>query len=202
MGGDPGGDLGVYVVDVGPGGALSGGLTPRRIAAAGGDLPNSGPATWSPDGTKLLFVSEAGDVAAVEADGSGPRVLAAKGYNPRWSPDGRHVAFHRTVDPSEYVNDRPCTARIWIVDSDGTNERRIEDLGNGCDAAPVWSPDGTRISASLVASTDAEPSLVPHLGIITVDGSSPTVILRDAPGVSWQPVVAPLPPAPSSSAAP
>ncbi len=32
VGGDPAGGIGVYVVDVGPGGALSGGLTPRRIA--------------------------------------------------------------------------------------------------------------------------------------------------------------------------
>jgi hypothetical protein len=54
----------------------------------------------------------------------------------------------------------------------------------------------------LIASTDAEPGLAPHLGIITVDGSSPTVILQDAPGVSWQPVVAPLPPAPSFAASP
>jgi Tol biopolymer transport system component len=202
VGGDPAGGVGVYVVDVGPGGIRSGGLAPRLIAPMAGDLANSGPVTWSPDGTKLAAVSEAGDVVALEVDGSGSRVLAVQGYNPRWSPDGRHVAFHRTVDPSEYIGGAPCTARIWVVDSEGTNERRLEDLGNGCDAAPLWSPDGTRISASLVASTDAEPSLGPHLGIITVDGSRPTVILQDAPGVSWQPVVAPLPPAPSFPASP
>lgn len=202
VGGDPAGPIGYYVVDVGPGGALSGGLTARRIGTTSGDLADIGASIqWSPDGTKLAFVSEAGDIVATEPDGSGSRVLAAKGYNPRWSPDGRRVAFHRTVDPSEYIDDRPCTARIWIVDSDGTDERRLEDLGDGCDAAPLWSPDGTRISASLVASTGTGTSLAPHLGIITIDGSSPTVILQDAPGVSWQPVVAPLPPPPSFSAA-
>jgi Tol biopolymer transport system component len=200
VGGDPGGAPAVYVVDTGA--ASSGGLTPRLIAKTTGTLAESGPAFWSPDGTRLLSVSEVGDVVAMEADGSGSRVLATQGYNPRWSPDGRRIAFHRTVDPSEYIDDRPCTARIWVVDADGTNERRLDDLGDGCDAPPLWSPDGTRISASLAASTDAEPRLGPHLGIITVDGSSPTVILRDAPGVSWQPVAAPLPPAPSFSAAP
>jgi Tol biopolymer transport system component len=201
VGGEPGGVPGVYVVEVGSDGAIAGELTPRLIATMTGPLSDSGPATWSPDGARLLFVSEAGDVAVVGADGSGSGVLAAHGYNPRWSPDGRRVAFHRTVDPSEYIDDRPCTARIWLVDSDGTNERRFDPLGDGCDAPPAWSPDGTRITVSLAASTDAEPSLGPHLGIITVDGSSPTVILQDAPGVSWQPVVAPLPPAPSFPAA-
>ena len=124
-------------------------------------------------------------------------MLAQQGYNPRWSPDGRQVAFHRTVDPSEYFFDRPCTARIWVVDADGANERRLDDLGDGCDAPPLWSPDGTRLSATLIASTAAEPDLGMHLGIITVDGSSPTVILVDGPSVSWQPVAALLPPAPS-----
>ncbi len=202
VGGDPAGGIGVYVVDAGPGGALSGGLTPRLIAGMAGTLPDSGPSLWSPDGLELLFVSETGDVAVVAADGSGLHTLAANGFNPRWSPDGRHVAFHRTVDPSEYIDDRPCTARIWIVDSDGTNERRLDDLGDGCDAAPAWSPDGTRISASLAASTGTEPGLAPHLGIITVDGSSPTVILQDGPAVSWQPVVTELPPPPSFPASP
>jgi Tol biopolymer transport system component len=200
-GNDSAGSVGQYVVDVGPGGALSGGLTPRRIGASTGDLANSGgDIQWSPDGTKLAMISEAGDIVAVKPDGSGSRVLARQAYNPRWSPDGRHVAFHRQVDPSEFLNDRPCTARIWIVDADGSNERRLDDLGDGCDAPPLWSPDGTRISAVLATSTVAAPSLGPHLGIITIDGSSPTVILQDGPAVSWQPVAAPLPPAPSFAA--
>jgi hypothetical protein len=87
------------------------------------------------------------------------------------------------------------------VDSDGTNERRLDDLADGCDAPPSWSPDGTRLSGSLIASSVAEPALGPHLGIITIDGSSPTVILQDAPAISWQPLAAPLPPAPSVPAA-
>jgi Tol biopolymer transport system component len=198
LGGDASTGAGQYVVDVGPGGALAGALTARRIGASTGDLANSGPAIqWSPDGTRLALVSERGEVASIGPDGSGLRVLAQQGYNPRWSPDGRQVAFHRTVDPSEYFFDRPCTARIWVIDADGANERRLDDLVDGCDAPPLWSPDGTRLSATLIASTAAQPDLGMHLGIITVDGSSPTVILLDGPSVSWQPVAAPLPPAPS-----
>ena len=197
VGADPSGGLGVYVVDVGPGGAHSGGLMPRRIGKAGGDLANSGPAAWSPKGTDLTFTSDTGDVVVVGADGSGLRVLAAKGSSPRWSPDGTRIAFYRAVDPSEYFQERPCTARMWVIDADGTDERRLEDLADMCDAPPSWSPDGTRLSGSLIASTAADPAPAFHLGVITIDGSSPTVILQDGPTMSWQPVVAPLPPAPS-----
>ena len=215
VGSDETGGVGLYVIDVGPGGAVSGGLTARRIGTSTGDLANAGPdIQWSPDGTKLVAIAattvaqpggrgaEGGDLVIVDPDGSGQSVLAAQGYNPRWSPDGRRIAFHRQVDPSEFFNERPCTARIWVIDADGTDERRLDDLGDGCDAPPRWSPDGTRLSGSFIASTTTEPDLGPHLGIVTVDGSSPTVILKDAPSVSWQPVAAPLPPAPSSTATP
>lgn len=200
VGGDTGGGVELYLVDAGPGGALSGGLTARRIATSSGDLANSGAAIqWSPDGTKLAIGSEAGDVVIIGADGSGSRVLAQGAFSPRWSPDGRRVAFHRTLDPSE----GPCTVRTWVIDADGTNERRLEDLGI-CDAPPRWSPDGTRLSGALIASTAEEPTLGPHLGIITVDGSKPTVILPDGgSSVSWQPVAAPLPPpSPATSPSP
>jgi len=198
LGTDAGDGVRLYLVDASPGAALAGGLTPRRIGTTAGDLAHSGASIqWSPDGTELATVSQSGDVIVIKPDGSGSRVLARRGYDPRWSPDGRRLAFHRAVEPAEYFEERPCTARIWVIDADGTNERRLEDLGDGCDAAPSWSPDGTRLSASLIASTSTQPNRGFHLGIITIDGSSPTVILRDGPAVSWQPVAAPLPAAPS-----
>ena len=198
VGGDPGGDLGVYVVDVGPDGAPSGGLTPRRIAAAGGDLPNSGPATWSPEGTTVLFATEAGDVAVVAADGSEPRVVAKAAFNPAWSPDGTRIAFHRQVDPSEYFQNRPCTARTWVVDADGSNERRLDPLVEGCAPPPEWSPDGTRLAGVLIVATPDDPNLGFHYGVISVDSDDPQVALQDGGAGTWQPVVAPLPRRPRS----
>jgi len=133
----------------------------------------------------------------VQADGSGQRLLAEDAAaNPAWSPDGKQLAFHRFVDPSEYFNGRPCTVRTWIVDADGSDEHRLDELGDGCGLPPLWSPDGTRLASVLIASTPDDPELKFHLGIVMVDGSSPPLILADAYG-SWQPVAAPLPPAPS-----
>ncbi len=202
LGGEAAGGVGQYVVDVGPGRALSGGLTARRIGTSTGDLANSGASIqWSPDGTKLAVISEAGDVVVIEADGSGPRVVAETAFNPAWSPDGRQLGFHRTVDPSEYFAGRPCTARTWDVDADGTNERRLDPLAEGCSPAPSWSPDGTRIAGLWIVATPDDPNLAFHYGVVTVDGSSPLVALQDGGDGSWQPVVAPLPPAPLFPAA-
>jgi hypothetical protein len=72
----------------------------------------------------------------------------------------------------------------------GSSRRRIRnDLHS--------SPDGTRLTGSLIAPTATDPNPNFHVGVVTVDGSSPVVILPDGGAWSWQPVVAPLPAAPS-----
>jgi Tol biopolymer transport system component len=191
--------VGQYVVDAGN--ALGGGLQARRILdLAGLDFPNAAGAWWSPNGTELALTSDTGDIVVVKPNGSELRVVAENAFNPAWSPDGRRLAFHRTVDPSEYVQGRPCTARTWLVDADGTNERQLDPLVEGCAPPPQWSPDGTRLAGLLIVATPDDPNLGFHYGIMTVDGSDPQVALQDGGAGSWQPVVAPIPPAPSFEA--
>src|SRR2546429_6360075 len=68
--------------------------------ASGGERRDSDPA-WSPDSKTLAFFSNAGEkdqvqLWTVNADGSNPKKLSnLKGYaaRPRWSHDGKHVAF-------------------------------------------------------------------------------------------------------------
>jgi dipeptidyl aminopeptidase/acylaminoacyl peptidase len=86
------------------------------------------------------------------ADGAEPRRLTWGGRDrePVLAPDGRTLAFLRTVD------DGPGSGKpqVWAMDLDGGEPRRITEhpLGAG---TPVFSPDSTRI---------AYPAAVPEPG--------------------------------------
>jgi Tol biopolymer transport system component len=193
---------GLYVAEVGSAGVGAGGLQARQIGPTLEGSPSEQwfSPRWSPDGTELgvaVGTFEAtGEIVVVKADSSGQRVLATdQATNPTWSPDGKHVAFHRIVDPSEYFAERPCTMRVWVMNADGTRERRLDPLVDGCVLPPLWSPDGTRLLSLLIVDGAF------HVGVLTVDGDDPPVVLIESYGASWQPVAAPLPPAPSFPAA-
>jgi len=52
---------------------------------------------------------------------------------PRWSPDGKTLAFIATRDSG---------AQVWVVPSGGGDARRVSHLVDGA-ADPVWLPDGS-----------------------------------------------------------
>jgi Tol biopolymer transport system component len=80
------------------------GSNPTERTDGGSDLTPA----WSPDGTKIAFARyEAGYpyIWVMNADGSNPTHLAARGLDPAWSPDGTKIAFSRgplnPTDPGE-----------------------------------------------------------------------------------------------------
>ena len=94
---------------------------------------------WSPDGTKIAFVSDrdsdATQIHVMDADGmnvirltDGPRQKGA----PDWSPDGGKIAF--SVDDWEDY--------VAVMDADGGNREKLEDEARH----PSWSPDGKQIA--------------------------------------------------------
>lgn len=103
---------------------------------------------WSPDGATIAFKGGANDaergIYLMRPDGSDlRRITTANGvsggptFDAMWSPDGRRIAF---------VAGFGWTFDIWVVNADGSGERRITSDPSRIDDHPRWSPDGARLA--------------------------------------------------------
>ena len=70
---------------------------------------------FSPSGRRVVYSREAGGLYTVALDGSGRRRLTGDGVMPRWSPDGRWIAFQ-------------AGARIDLIRPDGSDRHTLVEL--------------------------------------------------------------------------
>jgi TolB protein len=102
--------------------------TPKQIT----QYPLDDTPVWSPDGTRIALATyrqDHWDIAVANADGSGytqitssPPTLGVKPVNnvaPRWSPDGKSIAF---------VSDRDGAWYIYVMNPDGSNQHKLLDI--------------------------------------------------------------------------
>ena len=96
--------------------------------------------TWmsldvSPDGQTIVF-DMLGDIYVMPVSGGEARAIAsgvAWDMQPKWSPDGRHIAF---------TSDRAGGDNIWIMEADGSNPTQVSKESFRLVNQPEWSPDG------------------------------------------------------------
>ena len=101
--------------------------------------------TWmsldvSPDGRTLVF-DMLGDIYVMPVSGGEARAIAsgvAWEMQPKWSPDGRHIAF---------TSDRGGGDNIWIMEADGSNPTQVSKETFRLLNQPEWTPDGQFIVA-------------------------------------------------------
>jgi DNA-binding winged helix-turn-helix (wHTH) protein/Tol biopolymer transport system component len=136
-----------WVGDVSPDGSTllvisqAGGLGPndslwsfRILGGTLRPLANGVTATWSPDGTSVVYATANGDIYTIQSDGTGARKLAStKGYvkSLAWSPGGHLIRFSKD-------------GLLWEMNADGSNVHQLLP-GWGKSATQwngQWSGDG------------------------------------------------------------
>jgi dipeptidyl aminopeptidase/acylaminoacyl peptidase len=102
-------------------------------------------AALAPDGSAMVYaLSQIADDGEEErialwlqpiAGGAARQLTAGRSrdFAPRFSPDGRQVAF---------VSTRDGKPQVYVIAVDGGEARRLTELPQGVVGGPVWSPDG------------------------------------------------------------
>jgi Tol biopolymer transport system component len=118
-------------------------------------------ATVSPNGDRIVFTSMRDgdlDIYSMNIDGSDVvRLTDGIGYDggPFYSPDGSKIVYRarHPEDPEEIADYkalledgliRPSKLEVWVMDADGSNKRRVTDLGVAA-FAPFFHPSGEKI---------------------------------------------------------
>jgi serine/threonine protein kinase/Tol biopolymer transport system component len=97
----------------------------------------------SPDGAASVFESHRGATSFIwRVDHGSPPVQLTADPNytdsfPRWSPDGRFIAFNRIR-----ANDVNATEDLWLMAADGANPQRLIEKAGYAE----WMPDGNALT--------------------------------------------------------
>jgi tricorn protease len=88
--------------------------------------PSGRRAAISARGQILTIATDRGDITRVSPD-----QMVSRSQNPKWSPDGKYVAF---------ISDKSGQDEVWISDPEGRSPKKITTLDNEKNP-PIWSPD-------------------------------------------------------------
>lgn len=157
----------------------------------------AGTALWSPGGRTIAF--SANGIYAVDPNGSHLRLLVPGPPNRAnrlqtvagWSPDGKHILYVSNPWMMGPRGPRPQSTALWVMQANGTGQRRLYRAGKGFLGSATWSPDGQFIAFSVEVDrgdgrVDASRS---GLFVMTADGRHPHRLAAGGYEPAWQPIL-------------
>jgi Tol biopolymer transport system component len=147
------------------------GGAPEWLAATGSDVQYP---AFSSEGNRLAWRQNTSDIDIFKltlksgSEKSRPlddQILStAIETSPRYSPDGKRVAF---------VSNRSGSDEIWVCNSDGENPVRLTSFRGPLAGSPNWSPDGKQIVF------DCRPEGNADIYVVSAEGGKPRRITTD-----------------------
>jgi Tol biopolymer transport system component len=129
---------------------------------------------WSPDGSKVAFVSDftntghgEKNVFVMDTTAAGQAINLATQITDyssgakaiadlAWSPDGSRIAYTRGNNAGD--------DSVWVVNADGTSTFPLEIGGGGAKRHPTWSPDSSKIAYAVVKNEPEQIFIAPSTG--------------------------------------
>jgi dipeptidyl aminopeptidase/acylaminoacyl peptidase len=154
--------------------------------------------SFSPDGTKLAFLADAGsgDDATVQVwvmplDGGDAKTITSAGDGVQeytWRPDGSGVAY-AAADPKPkrsgadrfrdsfifstepiVAHSEPRPAHVFVASADGGKPKQLT-FGAASDSNLAWSPDGKTVAYTVNPNAILNDSYVSHIELVDVSTS-------------------------------
>jgi Tol biopolymer transport system component len=141
---------------------------------------------FSPDGERIAFRSErdGGGIYVMGRTGEAPRRVATEGYDPMWSPDGKHLVYGTATAP--IATSRAGLSQLRRVQVDTGQVTRIteDDAVN-----PTWSPNGRFIAYWGLGRTvgGSQTTSARDIWVISEAGGTPWKVTDDE-AVDWSPM--------------
>ncbi|MBC7895705.1 MAG: PD40 domain-containing protein, partial [Cytophagaceae bacterium] len=120
----------------------------------------------SPDGQRIV-IDFLGDIYTIPfAGGSATRLTSGLAHDaqPRFSPDGRRIAF---------LSDRSGGDNLWVMNADGRDTVQLSRTTDDMFVSPEWAPDGKYIAVT--RSVQGGPKIF----LYHVDGGAGIQVIRE-----------------------